>query len=170
MNFILDMPSLDDMNNTPSAKAMRYLYNDLIARCEEKWNDWGPVLEEVIRYIISIAQEAKLPGFNPKWNDLEFTLIFNHNYPIPSDEEEKKTLAISEVSNKVRSVKSYLKEFSYEDDFVGAYQEILKEQSEFAGTEMSEFATANYSDYDSDTKKDGIKNMEDEKARDLDDE
>ena len=35
---------------------------------------------------------------------------------------------------------------------------------------MSEFATANYSDYDSDTKKDGIKNMEEEKARDLDDE
>ena len=172
MNFILDMPSLDDMNNIPSAKAMRYLYNDLIARCEEKWNDWGPVLEEVIRYIISIAQEAKLPGFNPKWNDLEFTLIFNHNYPIPSDEEEKKTIAISEVSNKVRSVKSYLKEFSDEDDFVGAYREILKEQSEFAGAEMSEFATANYSDDDSDTKKDGIKNMEeeDEKARDLDDE
>ena len=55
---------------------------------------------------------------------------------------------------------------------VSDIREILKEQSEFAGTEMSEFATANYSDYDSDTKKDGIKNMEeeDEKARDLDDE
>ena len=51
-------------------------------------------------------------------------------------------------------------------------REILKEHSEFAGAEMSAFATANYSDYDSDTKKDGIKNMEeeDEKARDLDDE
>ena len=37
---------------------------------------------------------------------------------------------------------------------------------------MSEFATANYSDYDSDTKKDEIKKMdkEDEKVRDLDDE
>ena len=73
---------------------------------------------------------------------------------------------------KVSSVKSYVKEFSDEDDFVGAYIEILKEQSKFAGTEMSEFATANDSDDTSVTRKDEIKKMdkEDEKARDLDDE
>ncbi|MCW8000019.1 hypothetical protein CFK35_19355, partial [Clostridium sp. cpc1] len=42
MKEMLDMPKISDLNNIPSAKAMIYLYNDLIARCEEKWNDWEP--------------------------------------------------------------------------------------------------------------------------------
>ena len=33
MNFTMDMSKLSDLNNIPSAKAMGYLYNDLIARC-----------------------------------------------------------------------------------------------------------------------------------------
>lgn len=139
MNTILDMPSLDDMNNIPSAKAMRYLYNDLIARCEEKWNDWGPVLEEVIRYIIAIAEEAKLPGFNPKWKELDFSLIFKHNYPIPADEEERKATAINEVLADVRTRKSYITEFSSAEDAEKEFNDILAEKSLLEGSSMGEF-------------------------------
>ena len=139
MNTILDMPSLDDMNNIPSAKAMRYLYNDLIARCEEKWNDWGPVLEEVIRYIIAIAEEAKLPGFNTKWKDLDFSLIFKHNYPIPADEEERKATAINEVLADVRTRKSYITEFSSAEDAEKEFNDILAEKSLLEGSSMGEF-------------------------------
>ena len=146
MNYILDMPTLKDLNNITSAKAMRYLYNDLIARCEEKWNDWEPVLREVIRYIIAIARESKLPGFDKKWEQLEYSMTLKHNYPIPSDEEEKKTLAINEVINKVRSVKSYIKDFSDDEDVNGMYMEIIKEQSELAGADMAEFSTIDTTD------------------------
>ena len=167
MNTILDMPSLDDMNNIPSAKAMRYLYNDLVARCEEKWNDWGPVLEEVIRYIIAIAEEAKLPGFNPKWKDLDFSLIFKHNYPIPADEEERKATAINEVLADVRTRKSYITEFSSAEDAEKEFNDILAEKSLLEGSSMGEFNVNNNSDEDIELDN---QNEDDDKTRDPDEE
>ena len=164
MYNVLDMPRISDLTTIPSAKAMKYLYNDLIARCEEKWTDWGSVFEELIRYIIEIADIYKLKGFNKKWKDLDFSIEFVHNYPIPSDEEDRKTVAISEVVNKVRSIKDYIREFSSEDDYEKEFAEIVKEQSMLAGAEMSEFETMNTS---SNIKK---KDEEDEKKRDMDEE
>ena len=164
MYNVLDMPRISDLTTIPSAKAMKYLYNDLIARCEEKWTDWGSVFEELIRYIIEIADIYKLKGFDKKWKDLDFSIEFVHNYPIPSDEEDRKTIAISEVVNKVRTVKSYIQEFSSEDNYKEEFIEIIKEQSMLAGAEMSEFETLNTSS--------NIKNKEeeDDKKRDMDEE
>ena len=164
MYNVLDMPRISDLTTIPSAKAMKYLYNDLIARCEEKWTDWGSVFEELIRYIIEIADIYKLKGFDKKWKDLDFSIEFVHNYPIPSDEEDRKTVAISEVVNKVRSIKDYIREFSSEDDYEEEFAEIVKEQSMLAGAEMSEFETLNTSS--------NIKNKEeeDDKKRDMDEE
>ena len=167
MNNILDMPSLDDMNNIPSAKAMRYLYNDLIARCEEKWNDWGPVLEEVIRYIIAIAEEAKLPGFNPKWKDLDFSLIFKHNYPIPADEEERKATAINEVLADVRTRKSYITEFSSAEDAEKEFNDILAEKSLLEGSSMGEFNVNTDKNTEIGV---NVLNEDDDKTRDQDEE
>lgn len=144
MNFILDMPSLRELNNIPSAKAMRYLYNDLVARCEEKWNDWEPTLKELIEYIISVAGNCKLQGFKSEWANLDFTISFKHNYPIPSDEEEKKKLAMDEVSNNVRSRKSYIKEYSNEEDFDNAFEDILEEMSLIEGISLGEFSGSLY--------------------------
>ncbi|SCJ52458.1 Uncharacterised protein [uncultured Clostridium sp.] len=140
MNFILDMPSLRELNNIPSAKAMRYLYNDLVARCEEKWNDWEPVLRDLLQYIISIATECKLPGFKKEWGNLQYTISFNHNYPIPSDEEEKKKLAMDEVAADVRSRKSYIKEYSKAEDYEEEFEDILKEKSIIEGISLGEFS------------------------------
>lgn len=141
MYNVLDMPKISDLVNIPSAKAMKYLYNDLIARCEEKWSDWSNIFEEVIRYVISIGDYYKLPGFNKDWEDLDFTIEFNHNYPIPSDEEDKKSIAIQEVLANVRTRKSYIQEFSREDEFEKEFEEIIKENSMLAGAEIGEFAT-----------------------------
>ena len=142
MNFILDMPSLKDMNNIPSAKAMKYLYNDLIARCEEKWADWQPVFESLIEFIIQYAAKVCYGKmFKDEWKSLEYTILFDHNYPIPSDEEDKKNVAMDEVNTGVRSKRSYIKEFTDEEDAEQAYKEIIQEKSIETGIESGELET-----------------------------
>lgn len=155
MNFMLDMPSISELNNIPSAKAMRYLYNDLIARCEEKWLDWTPVFEELIEYIINVAYENNFDGFKKEWINLKYFIEFKHNYPIPSDEQEAKTLAISEVTNNVRSKKSYIKEYSKDEDAEDAYKEILDELVVENDISMGAYQPA------SSTIKDDTNNLED---------
>lgn len=164
MYNVLDMPKISDLTNIPSAKAMKYLYNDLIARCEEKWSDWGSVFEDVIRYIISIANYYKLPGFKTEWENLDFSIEFTHNYPIPSDEEDKKTVAIQEVLANTRTRKSYIQEFSSEDDYEKEFKEIIKENSLLAGASIGEFETV------SGTSSNNPNREEDEKELDKDEE
>lgn len=131
MKFMLDMPDIKDLTNIPSGKAMKYLYNDLVARCEEKWTDWEPYLLELIEYIISISPKMKLDGWNNNFSNLvgKCTISFKHNYPIPEDETDTKTLAMEEVTTGVRSVKSYLRDISKEEDAEKAYQEIIEESA-----------------------------------------
>lgn len=143
MEFIMDMPSLRDLTSIPSGKAMRYLYNDLVARCEEKWADWTPIFIDVIRYTIAIADECKLEGFNPKWKDLRFSISFKHNYPIPQDEQETKSLAMSEVSNNVKSRVDYIREFGVEEDAEETFQNILKEMLVLNQVELGEYQLSN---------------------------
>lgn len=170
MHYIIDLPDLSDLNNIPSAKAMRYLYNDLIARCEEKWNDWGPMLEEVIRYIISIADEAKLPGFKKEWKNLEYVIQFTHNYPIPQDEDEKRQVAINEVNANVRSRQGYIKEFGTEEDYKKEFKLILDELSLIAGADIGEFEIKNSTDNEDNITKEEDINKDDEKTRMADEE
>lgn len=141
MNFVLDMPSLKDMNNIPSAKAMKYLYNDLIARCEEKWGDWQPIFESLIYFLIEAGSYCYGSLFKEEWKKLDFTLVFEHNYPIPSDEEDKKNTAMDEVNTGVRSKRSYIKDFSDEEDAEEAYKEILEEKSMESGIDSGELQT-----------------------------
>jgi len=142
MNFALDMPKLKDLNNIPSAKAMIYLYNDLIARCEEKWNDWERPLLGLIKFIIEVAPVCYKGKFNSEWLSLKYTTIFKHNYPLPSDDDEKKKTAISEVQADVRSRKSYIKEFSDEEDDQKAFDEILEEKSQITNAETDQMTKA----------------------------
>ena len=137
MEFIMDMPSLKDLNNIPSAKAMRYLYNDLIIRCEDKWTDWEPVFRELIEYILSVAKMC-YDSIPVGYNTIPFTIILKHNYPLPSDEEEKKKLGMEEVKNNVRSVKSYIKEFTDEEDSEAAFNEIIAENKMLNEAEMTD--------------------------------
>lgn len=170
MYNVLDMPKISDLTNIPSAKAMKYLYNDLIARCEEKWSDWGSIFEDVIRYIISIADHYKLTGFKKEWENLDFSIDFAHNYPIPSDEEDRKTTAIEEVLANVRTRKSYIQEFSTEDDYEKEFKEIIRENSLLSGSEIGEFETVQETSSTDETSSKNKQDEEDEKELDKDEE
>ncbi|MCM0648646.1 phage portal protein [Clostridium swellfunianum] len=138
MKDILDMPDIKDLSNIPSAKAMKYMYNDLIGRCEEKWNDWEPVLKELINFIIEAAPYCYKNKFKNEWSNLAYTLIFTHNYPLPADEEDKKKTAMDEVITKVRSIRSYIKEFTDEEDAEKSLNEILEEITLIASAESEQ--------------------------------
>lgn len=141
MKAALDMPDITQLNNIPSAKAMNYLYNDLIARCEEKWNDWEPIFKDLINFIIEVSKHCYCGCFKEEWISLIYTIVFEHNYPLPTDEEDKKKIALSEVDSDVRSRKSYIREHTNEEDPEQAFNEILEEKSILAGVEMGEFNT-----------------------------
>lgn len=127
MNYTMDMPRLSDLNNIPSAKAMGYLYNDLIARCDEKFNDWEKHLLNLLDFIIEVGSFCYPGIFNKAWLNMNYTKLIKRNVPLPSDEDEKKAQAMDEVNNKVRSRKSYIKEYSDEEDAEKAFDEILEE-------------------------------------------
>nr|WP_208459800.1 phage portal protein [Clostridium botulinum] len=142
MKETLDMPKISDLNNIPSAKAMVYLYNDLIARCEEKFNDWEKPLLSLMNFIIEVGSVCYPGIFNKAWVQMKYTKIIKQNYPIPNDEDEKKTLAMKEVEADVRSRKSYIKEYSDEEDVEKAFEEILNEKAMMINAESDQYNKA----------------------------
>ncbi|GAA0076181.1 phage portal protein [Clostridium sp. CTA-5] len=140
MKETLDMPKISDLNNIPSAKAMIYLYNDLIARMEEKFNDWEKPLLSLINFIIEVGSICYPGIFNKAWTNLKYTKIIKQNYPIPNDIDEKKTLAMKEVEADVRSKKSYIKEYSDEEDAKKAFDEILEEKAQIINAETDQYS------------------------------
>lgn len=130
MRDIMDIPKIKDLSNVSSSKAMQYLCNDLIVRCEDKWNDWTPYFLELIEYIINISVDFNLKYWNPKFIEIldVVTIRFKHNYPIPQDVENEKTIAMQEVDTGVRSKKSYIRDFSKDEDAEKSYKEILEEK------------------------------------------
>lgn len=135
MRDLLDMPSITDLSNVPSAKALRYMYIDLIARCEEKWADWEPIFKAMLNFIIEASAAMRLPGFDNNWLNLKYSLYFKHNYPLPDDDDLIKQTAMQEVQTGVRSTKSYLKEISKEEDANAEFMEILAEKALMANAE-----------------------------------
>lgn len=162
MKTALDMPDIKDLTNIPSAKAMKYLNNDLIARCEEKWSDWEPYLLELIDYILHISSEMKLPGWKEEFKNLidKCTIKFKHNYPLPEDESEAKEVAMKEVDTGVRSKRSYLKDFSDEEDSEEAYKNILEEKGLEADIAMGSLGFNKDEDEGNDPSKEGNKGKE----------
>ena len=137
MDFAMDMPRLSDLNNIPSAKAMGYLYNDLIARCEEKWNDWTPAFLGLLDFIKEVAIVCYPGLYKKEWNQLKYSTLFEHNYPLPSDEEGKKNLAMSEVEAGVRSHKSYMKDFTDTENAEDEWNEIINEKAQMVNAQDS---------------------------------
>lgn len=137
MREMLDMPKITDLNNIPSAKAMGYLYNDLIARCDEKFNDWEKPLLNLIDFIIEVGPFCYPGIFDKAWLTMQYTKLIKRNVPLPSDIDDKKDKAMDEVSAKVRSRRSYIKEFSNEEDAENSFKEILEETTMIQNAEDS---------------------------------
>lgn len=77
---------------------------------------------------------------------MRYTTLFEHNYPLPSDTDEKKTLAISEVNSGVRSHQSYIKDYCDAEDAKEEWNEILEEKVQIYDAENA--ANQNNNDYE----------------------
>lgn len=142
MREMLDMPKISDLSQIPSAKAMGYLYNDLIARCDEKFNDWEKPLLNLIDFIIEVGSFCYPGIFDKTWLTMNYTKLIKRNIPLPSDEDDKKAKAMEEVKNMVRSHKSYIKEYTDEEDAENAFNEILDEQVQITNAETDQYNKA----------------------------
>lgn len=126
----MDQPLPEEIKSVPSAKAMRFLFQDLVGRCEEKWaTGW----DSAIGWLIDLMCECiRLFNLYPEQRgvmlaNVPTTDVLMHNYPIPEDEHEKKELAIREVDAKVKSHKTYIREFGDVEDEEMEWMEIMDE-------------------------------------------
>ena len=125
----MDQPLPESLVNVASGKALRMLNDDLISRCEEKWQEW----DEAILWLLDLIETVVVEGGyykdlpNIECMSLETTCVLNHNYPIPDDEAETKEIAIKEVEAQVRSHQSYIREFGSQNEADKEFQEILDE-------------------------------------------
>ena len=125
----MDQPLPESLVNVASGKALRMLNDDLISRCEEKWQEW----DEAILWLLDLIETVVVEGGyykdlpNIECMSLETTCVLNHNYPIPDDEAETKEIAIKEVEAQVRSHQSYIREFGTQNEADKEFEEILEE-------------------------------------------
>ena len=140
----MDQPLPEEIKSVPSAKAMKFLFQDLIGRCEEKWTTgW----DSAVTWAIELICEAiRLFALYPERRGtlLANTLttdVLTHNYPIPEDEKEKKEIAIREVEAKVKSHKTYIREFGDVEDEDMEWAEIMDEDGKMNESVNAGFMT-----------------------------
>ena len=108
MYEMMDQPRPEDIKNVPSAKAIRFIFYDLMARCEEKWKSWEPAILWAINFSLEVIEQFNLymENDNRKYINTDARISLIHNYPIPEDDETKRKMAIAEVDNHVKSRKT----------------------------------------------------------------
>lgn len=133
MYEFMDQPLPEQIATVPSAKALGFLFYDLIGRCQVKWiTGW----DASIRWVIEMIEEAcELYDLYPEMDARELmavdtNIVIKPNYPIPEDIEEKISTSIKEVEAKVKSRKTHIREFGDVEDESGEWQEILSELEE----------------------------------------
>lgn len=129
MYEIMDQPRPEDIKNVPSAKALRFIFYDLMARCEEKWKTWEPAILWTIKFTLKVVDQLNLfiENDNRQYIGTDARISIKHNYPVPEDEESKKDVAMKEVESNVRSRKSYMRDFGTIEDEDEEFEEILQE-------------------------------------------
>ena len=165
----MDQPLPESLVNVASGKALRMLNDDLISRCEEKWQEW----DEAILWLLDLIETVVVEGGyykdlpNIECMSLETTCVLNHNYPIPDDEAETKEIAIKEVEAQVRSHQSYIREFGSQNEADKEFEEILEEvdminQSNNAMAGLDGMDGTGQMDTEDDTQEDDTEDNEDD--------
>ena len=165
----MDQPLPESLVNVASGKALRMLNDDLISRCEEKWQEW----DEAILWLLDLIETVVVEGGyykdlpNIECMSLETTCVLNHNYPIPDDEAETKEIAIKEVEAQVRSHQSYIREFGSQNEADKEFEEILEEvdminQSNNAMAGLDGMDGAGQMDTEDNTEEDDTEDNEDD--------
>lgn len=136
MYELMDQPLPEQLSSVPSGKALRFMFFDLIARCEEKWREWDPAIKWVVKIIEEACFLCNLyPELNAKSVMQTVTNVgIAHNYPIPEDEEVAKDIAIKEVQANVMSHKTYIRKYGDVEDEQGEWEEIMEEMDELNGS------------------------------------
>ena len=140
----MDQPLPEEIKNVPSAKAMRFLFQDLVGRCEEKWTtSWDSAISWTIDFICLAIRMFGLYAEDrgAMLASVATTDVLTHNYPIPEDEEEKKKTAIQEVEAKVKSHKTYIREFGDVEDEDMEWMEIMDEDGKMNESVNAGFMT-----------------------------
>lgn len=129
MYEIMDQPLPEKLQDAPSAKAMRFLFFDLMARCEEKWNTWEPAIVWVVQFLEEAITKFGLYSENDGATlfSTETMITLRHNYPIPEDTDAQRDIAIKEVESNVKSHKTYIREYGDVEDEDAEFEEILEE-------------------------------------------
>lgn len=107
-----------------SGKAMRAMYWDLQCRCEERWAEWDTALKWMVRQVVKQEKAAGIAD----WTDCRYSVQIEHLYPITEDEDDERTLDMSEVASQVRSRKSYMDKWRPGEDPDAELEQINKEK------------------------------------------
>lgn len=143
MYELMDQPRPEDIKNVPSGKAFKMLFYDLMARCEEKWNDWEPVVLWTLNFIVKATKQFSLyNGYEGRqYLETDARLMLRHNYPIPEDEAEQKKTALEEVKGNTKSIRTYIREFGDVLDEDQEFKEIIEEIKALSEAEADSFNT-----------------------------
>lgn len=109
-----------------SGKALKMLYNPLIARCEEKWTAWDAAIRWMVR---RLAEMSKAYG-GPDYTGLDYTINIDHLWPIPGDEDEERRLDLQEVAAQTMSRKAYMDKWRPTADGSVELEQIAKERQQ----------------------------------------
>ncbi|WP_204597556.1 phage portal protein [Clostridium pascui] len=136
----LAIPKPEEMRTIVSGKAFKYMFTELMARCDEKWIDWEPVFVQLVQMIVESCSKFNCYGdWQKEWGSLSYNVIIKRNYPIPEDVEDKKRLAMEEVSANVRSRRSYIKEFSDDETYEALFTEVCEDLAKITAAENELF-------------------------------
>lgn len=129
MYELMEQPLPESLINVPSAKALKMIYYDLITRCEEKWRTWDEVLVWVVHMFEVYAGFGLFKDvLGNETLSMETTTLWNHNYPLPDDDETMRDIGMKEVEANVRSHKSYIEEYGNSEDADAEFERIMEEQ------------------------------------------
>lgn len=111
MRKLMGVPpkSLDEYKSSGiSGKALFALYWALISKCEERWTEWDSALIWLVKCLHDLAVAY---GQGAAFDGAEYIVRIEHLYPITEDEEEERMRDLREVSQGVRSIKSYIEKW-----------------------------------------------------------
>lgn len=119
-----------------SGKTIGALYWGLSVRCDEKMLTWAPALEFIAKVIIEggkLYPEIAKKYVAERIPDVEYEITVENNYALPEDEQEEKTMDVTEVTAQTMSRKAYIKKWRGLSDKEAdlELEQIMKEKTMF---------------------------------------
>lgn len=119
-----------------SGKTIGALYWGLSVRCDEKMLSWTPALEFIAKVIIEggkLYPEISKKYIADRIPDVEYEVAVENNYALPEDEQEEKTMDVTEVTAQTMSRKAYIKKWRGLSDKEAdlELEQIMKEKTMF---------------------------------------